>query len=447
MGISFAEFDRDVFFCIDFPVMIRGPHGIGKSQVIYQFAKKIGWDPKTEKVVLLEETKGKGKRKKVVKNDIEGVIPYNVIERRASQMTEGDTLGMPSQNPKMVCDLECTTWNPPEWFAKACTEPSLLFLDEIDRGTQEVRQSLFELADSRKIWGRKLHPGTLVFAAVNGGEHGMNYQVQEMDPAEKDRWTIFDIEPTVEDWLTWGKSEDENGNRRIMDLICQYIHQNPQQLEHKKNFEPAAVYPSRRSWDRLNQALSKGDLIARLQKKDKGAFATAMTVSTGFIGFDTAIHFVDFVRKYEFQVSVEEILDQGKLERVKDFGFNDHLALIEKMDGKGIFKNKLTDKQMKNMADYFVLLPGEVAVKLWETMISNTEEILKTDEGVQYIQKFFQMKTTKGESIKARISSILIADPEIMQRVAESNAKKEEEKAKVEEVETSEEAVEAEESV
>ena len=45
------------------PVLLRGRHGIGKSQVVYQMAAEMG-------------------------------LP--VIERRASQMTEGDLVGLPS---------------------------------------------------------------------------------------------------------------------------------------------------------------------------------------------------------------------------------------------------------------------------------------------------------------------------------------------------------------
>ena len=62
--------------------------------------------------------------------------------------------------------------------------------DEVDRATMEVRQGIFELCDSRKIAGQTLHPDTLIFAAVNGGEHGAQYQVGEMDPAELDRYTV-----------------------------------------------------------------------------------------------------------------------------------------------------------------------------------------------------------------------------------------------------------------
>ena len=86
------------------PVLLRGRHGIGKSQVVYQLAAAAG-------------------------------LP--VVERRASQMTEGDLVGLPSVEGNR------TSFNPPDWFKQACEEPVVLFLDEVDRATLEVRQGIF----------------------------------------------------------------------------------------------------------------------------------------------------------------------------------------------------------------------------------------------------------------------------------------------------------------
>ena len=141
------------------PLMLRGRHGIGKSELVYQIGADMG-------------------------------LP--VVERRASQMTEGDLVGLPNT------DGAVTSFCPPDWLADACSRPVLLFLDEVDRAIPEVRQGIFELTDSRKIFGNFLHEDTVVVAAVNGGEHGSQYQVGEMDPAELDRWTVFDVEPSAE---------------------------------------------------------------------------------------------------------------------------------------------------------------------------------------------------------------------------------------------------------
>ena len=80
MAVDFATFNSVVPFVIQagLPVLVRGRHGIGKSEVIYQVAEALG-------------------------------LP--VVERRASQMTEGDLMGLPSING------DSTRWNAPDFRA------------------------------------------------------------------------------------------------------------------------------------------------------------------------------------------------------------------------------------------------------------------------------------------------------------------------------------------
>jgi hypothetical protein len=319
MSVDFATFTKVAphVTAVKKPVLLRGRHGIGKSCVVYQTAAGLN-------------------------------LP--VVERRASQMTEGDLVGLP------IIDGECTRFNPPDWFHQACNEPVVLFLDEVDRATIEVRQGIFELTDSRKLNGHVLHADTLIFAAVNGGEHGEQYQVGEMDPAELDRWTVFDVEPTIEDWLTWAK---EN----VTDVVWNFINQNRKHLEHTTEFEPNKVYPSRRSWDRLNECLETAGFLTEENRLESLPMIYELT--TAFVGSEAASMFRDFCEKYENQVLVEDILDNGDLDKVKDFGINDHSAFVEKMQSAGVFDSPFANQnQAQNMTDYFIELPSEVAVLL-----------------------------------------------------------------------------------
>ena len=318
MAVDFATFVEIVGFVTDVkkPVLLRGRHGIGKSTVVYQYAEKVA-------------------------------LP--VVERRASQMTEGDLVGLP------VITDEATTFNPPDWYKRACTEPVVLFLDEVDRATLEVRQGIFELTDSRKLNGHMLHPGTMIFAAVNGGEHGSQYQVGEMDPAELDRWTVFDIEPSVDDWLSWAKDAE------MSEITWDFVNQNRAHLEHKDDYEPNKVYPSRRSWERLDQCLTQAGLLEE-------SSPTLYNLTAAFVGFEAAVAFNDFVANYDRQVTVEDILVKGDFSKVGDFGINDHTALIDKFEGAESFKDELPQSQINNLARYFVMLPSEVAMKLWSVL-------------------------------------------------------------------------------
>ena len=113
MAVSFNTFfltAKPILDCT-LPVLLRGRHGVGKSQVVYQIANTRS-------------------------------LP--VVERRASQMTEGDLLGLPDVADTEINGRKATTWNAPDWLVTACEQPVVLFLDEVDRATMEVRQGLCE---------------------------------------------------------------------------------------------------------------------------------------------------------------------------------------------------------------------------------------------------------------------------------------------------------------
>jgi hypothetical protein len=322
MAVDFKTFGKMVKYvtAVRKPVLLRGRHGIGKSTVVYQYATHIG-------------------------------MP--VVERRASQMTEGDLVGLPSISGNS------TSFNPPDWFKTACDNPVVLFLDEVDRATLEVRQGIFELTDSRKLNGHVLHDDTVIFAAVNGGEHGSQYQVGEMDPAELDRWTVFDIEPSVDDWLNWAKDAG------ISEEVWNFINQNHAHLEHKDDFEPNKVYPSRRSWERLDECLTKGNLFS-----DHEAM---YHLTSAFVGFEAAVAFRDFVVNFDKQVTVDDILVRGDFSKIRNFEINDYSALVSKFEAEGVLSNTLSDEQIRNVATFIMMtgMPSEVVMKMW-SLIAET---------------------------------------------------------------------------
>lgn len=331
MAVDFKTFLKIVPFitAVKKPVLIRGRHGLGKSETVYQYAASVG---------------------------------MRVVERRASQMTEGDLIGLPS------VEGNSTRFNPPDWFKDCCDHGRVLFLDEVDRATLEVRQGIFELTDSRKLNGHTLHPDTIIFAAVNGGTHGAQYQVGEMDPAELDRWTTFDLEPSVEDWLAWAKTNCDG-------IIWDFINQNRGHLEHKGEFEPNKVYPSRRSWARFNECVTAA---AFLGNDAKAHLSSTYEVGCAFLGFEAAVAFRDFVDKYERQVTVDDIFE-GRLEKTAQWGINDHTGMADKLIASGLFKNELPDNKLAAVCAYVLTMPSEVCMKFWRQVsgenVKNTVRI------------------------------------------------------------------------
>jgi len=252
------------------PIMARGAHGIGKSQIVYQIAAELG-------------------------------LP--VIEQRASQMSEGDLLGLPSAKPGEVGNIKTTEFNPPGWFARACSEPVVLFLDEVDRATREVRQGLFQLNDSRRIGKYELHPGTMVVAAINGGMHGHNYQVQEQDPAELDRYFIVDVHADFSEWKVWAVRNELNP------LVISFIENHQQYFQQHGDSIPNAITPSPRSWERFSNVLGKTTTKKEIESKS----GLLVTILSGFCGLDCATTFMKYVQSQKAEVSLKEALNDYQL--------------------------------------------------------------------------------------------------------------------------------------
>jgi len=355
MAVDFTTFLNVVPHILDsrLPVLIRGRHGVGKSEVVYMIAEQRE-------------------------------LP--VVERRASQMTEGDLLGLPD-TADLSDGRKATTWNAPDWLVTACTQPVVLFLDEVDRATMEVRQGLFELTDSRKINGWHLHPETLIVAAVNGGEHGAQYQVGEMDPAELDRWTVFDVEPSTEDWLAWAKDNVDS-------VLWDFVNQNRNHLEHGDDFEPNKVYPSRRSWKRFNDTAAPAGVMGEDGDRD-----LLFNLATAFVGFEAAVALRDFTENYAWQVTIEDLLDNGQIDKTVDWGINDHSAMIEKISSAEALVDDLTEDQIQNLADYFVSLPSEVAMKLWT--------VLGESDNTNNVISLHKAETSEGKRVSDHLVEIL----------------------------------------
>jgi MoxR-like ATPase len=193
-------------------VLLRGPHGIGKSAVPAGVSK----------------TSGK-----------------RLLDVRLSLFTEGDLVGVPDH--ERIKSTGVTSFAPPDWLHAACNEPVVLFLDEINRATPGVQNSAFQLVLDREVKGWRLHPETLVFAAINDSPE---YNVNEMDPALLDRFVTYDLVPTHKDWLVWAVEEG------LDELLVDFIRQHPEHLRPTKAVEPGSITPTQRSWARLAKTLS-----------------------------------------------------------------------------------------------------------------------------------------------------------------------------------------------
>jgi len=333
-------------------ILLRGNHGIGKSQLGRQFAAIIAKQ--------------------------EGIKNYEVIDRRLSQVSEGDIIGLPST------DGEVTRFNPPDWYKRACERPAFLFLDELNRATPEVMQAAFQIVLDRELNGWKLHPQTRVMSAINASSA---YNVNEIDPALLDRFWAIDLTPDVKDFLDWGRQENKakSHGHNCLPLVLDFIEGEEAWLDPPKNSEPGKVQVSRRSWERL------GDALAEAGVSDTPNNELFYPMCLGYIGLEATCKFVEFAKNQDARFSGEDIVERYSEVRKKVTSKKRTELLNSAIEKAAEYVTKLdvlSENQGNNLAAFMKDLPGELRISLWtKVTVSGVDKLDLAKSVHKYLAK------------------------------------------------------------
>jgi len=202
------------------PVMLWGPPGVGKSQIVAQIGARHN-------------------------------APVIVV--RLSQMEPSDLRGIPFR------DSELVEWAIPSMLPNAERHGAqgILFLDEITSAVPSVSAAAYQLILDRRLGDYRVPDGWAIFAAGNRqGDRGVTYT---MPAPLANRFSHFEVDLNLDDWVAWAY---QNG---IDERIIGFLRFRPEQLF---NFDPAhnpVAFPTPRSWEFVHRALQKfGDSPALL---------------------------------------------------------------------------------------------------------------------------------------------------------------------------------------
>ncbi len=194
------------------PVMLWGPPGVGKSQIVMQIGQRHE-------------------------------LP--VIDIRLSQMEPSDLRGIPFKQGEKV------EWAVPSILpdAQAHGESGILFLDEINSAAPSVSAAAYQLILDRRLGNYEVPDGWAIFAAGNRqGDRGVTYA---MPAPLANRFSHYEIELNLDDWVAWAY------RHAIDESIIGFLRFRPELLF---DFDPAhnpAAFPSPRSWEFAHRALQK----------------------------------------------------------------------------------------------------------------------------------------------------------------------------------------------
>ncbi len=197
------------------PVMLWGPPGVGKSDLINQVGTR---------------------------HDV------HVIDIRLSQMEPSDLRGIPFRDAENGHKVE---WAIPSMLPNAETHgpKGILFLDEITSAVPSVSAAAYQLILDRRLGDYRVPDGWAIFAAGNRqGDRGVTYT---MPSPLANRFSHYDVDVNLDDWVSWAYNND------ISEKIIAFLRFRPDLLF---DFDPAhnpVAFPSPRSWQFAHQALIK----------------------------------------------------------------------------------------------------------------------------------------------------------------------------------------------
>ena len=304
------------------PVLLEGPTGIGKSEIVRQLADRLGVATVVLDLSLLEPP---------------------------------DLVGLP------VIEGGRTAYAVPR--ALPIAGAGILMLEELNRAERYIQQPALQLLTARRLHEYELPPGWVCFAAVN--PETADYQVTPLDRALRARFMNLAVRADRAAWLAWATTSGVHAG--VVAVV----------RAHERAFDD--VPP--RSWTYAGQVLSAiapAELADGTLLRDAiGGYLPAAWVETllatqggwaSGLGFDVRELCVDYAPGSPLARAVAGFRDRGETDRMDEIG----ARLAPLLGGPEVAV--LASQRRLSLASLealFADLPGDLRERLQEALAGN----------------------------------------------------------------------------
>jgi len=337
---------------------IVGKPGIGKSEIVKDLGKELG---------------------------------YEVIDIRLSQHDNTDVKGIP--NVSLSKEERFSKWLPPEFMPiegnpkymnkDGSYKKVILLLDELNRAAPDVIQSVFEIVYDYAIGGNKLIPTCYVVTCGNlGFEDGC--EVNDFDAAMNDRLCTLHYEEDREEWLQWAA---EHG---IRPEIIGFIKAHPKyfyfEVDSKKK-----LYVTPRRWAKFSRVIE--------DNPDMTIKQVTLLLGSSFI-HGAAPVFMQYLTELETITAKDILREYSRLrDKIKQFELSRIAQLNDMLIEEFKQRKQLEQKEIRNLNEYIVNhLPEDMLLGFWHKVSIETPEI-----GKKYCKEFPEMDQLFTKIIKTAI--------------------------------------------
>ncbi len=387
------------------PVLLMGPPGIGKTQIMEQIARecKIGLVAYT----ITHHTRQSAVGLPFIREKSFGGKTFSVTEYTMSEIIAAVY----------------------EKMERTGLSEGILFIDEINCVSETLAPTMLQFLQCKTFGNQKVPEGWLIVAAGNPPEY--NKSVREFDTVTLDRIKMIEVEA---DYNVWREYAYQAG---IHPAILSYLELRKEDFYRMETTVDGKMFVTARGWEDLSQFLYACGMIGKKADRE--------VVHQYIRHWKTAKDFANYLELYEkykkdygLDRIVEGIYTETAVERVKCAPFDEKLSVVGMLAGKlnELFRNAYAEdayterlfeylKQYKayrnleeairqEQSDYEKLRKAELLSKLdnqiWRRVTDTLEqyrqmlqkEHLEGEEAFERVREEFQKAAARREELTDR---------------------------------------------
>ncbi len=387
------------------PILLMGPPGIGKTQIMEQVARECGIALVSYTITHHTRQSAVGLpfiREKTYQGQKKSVTEYTMSEIIASVYEKMETTGL---------------------------KEGILFIDEINCVSETLAPTMLQFLQCKTFGNQQVPEGWIIVAAGNPPEY--NKSVREFDVVTLDRIKRIDVEENYEVWKEYAYRV------QIHPAILAYLELRREYFYRMETTVDGRAFATARGWEDLSHLLKAYEKLGKQADRE----VVHQYIQHWKIAKDFA-NYLELYRKYRKDYGFEKILEgvysSRSLEQLKYASFDERLSVVNMLNGQlaGKFLEwTRTDRYVSLLYDYLkkyreiMDLPAVIknAVEVYEKL-RKAEQLTRQDdriwnrtlETLEQYGKQTAAEHLEGEAAFARVKEWFQQAVDLRQQVTEA---------------------------
>jgi len=334
--VSPEELIKELGDCVELKIAggAVGPPGVGKTDIVIQLAKKLGYDLLITHPVCDDAIDYKGLPAIIDGPDGEKVgkfLPYGHLKDMIN-----------------------------------ATKPLIVFIDDMGQALRLVQAAIMQLLWNRAINGVPVSEHVSFLWASNRAGDRAGADAGMLEPL-KSRSYIFQVEADVNAWIKWAGKKESEGGGDMPPCLTAFMRFKPELLNDFTPTRDMVNSPNPRNWANLGKAFRYG--MSKDGKKG-GPMATAAKYA-GAVGDGAAAVFSGFERTWGDLPDMKRVMLNPDSEPVPE-----KLEVLYALSGA--LSYYATPNNLDGLLKYVARMPQEFQVTTLKDMLVRTPKLSET---------------------------------------------------------------------